>query len=310
MESASKHYFRKRLSPTENLTFIAMMAGFDAIIALIAGLLPLSAIFVMILVPLTSAAVAIFCKGRYVPIFLISALGICLGLSAWNITNTVFYIVPALLTGTCYGLLWKFGVPYPINIFVSTLLSLGLFYLSLLFLKGVTGVDMVEFLLTIIRKQEDPLAKEIFPTFAFGYSLAQMAFTHLFLESQLSRLDSKVIEKDYMALVAGLSALIFNGISAILAFFDTKSAYLLLAMGIYWALYSGYYIFKARKKWAFIGLGISFFLLWLVFAATYRSVPRGNGLALIAFPLLSSGFICFLNYVLLRKSQKKPTIEI
>ena len=310
MESARRHYFRKRNSPTENLTFIALMASFDAIVSLIAALLPLSAVFVMIFVPLTSAAVAIFCKNRFLPVYLFSALGICLALSAWNITNTVFYVFPALLTGSLYGLLWKAKVPYSLNLFATSLLSLGLFYVSLLFLRAVTGVDMVAFLLQVIQKQNDPLAPEIFPTFAFAYSLAQMALTHLFMETQLSRLDSPSFREDFMAPVATLSCTVFCGISAILAFFHTKTAYLFLAFGIYWTLFSFYSILIGRRKIAYVVLGLLFFASWLGFAAAYPIVPKGNGLALLSLPLLPVGIVGFLNYVLLRKSGNAPKMDI
>ena len=310
MEQSAKHYFRKRNSPTENLTFIAFMAGLDAIVALIAGLLPLSALFVMLLVPLTSACATVFCKNRYIPVYLFSAMGICLALSAWNITNTVFYVFPALLTGTCYGLLYKAKAPEAINIFLSSLLSLGLFYLSLLFLRAVTGVDMIVFLLTAIGKKDDPLAPNIFPAFAASYSLAQIAFSHLFLQSQLRHIEQEEHNGQFVELVAHIASFLFCAIASILAFFVANLAYLFLVLGIYWVLFSLYFFIKRSRKIGYVILGIFFFGGWLGFAATYGLAPKGSGLALIAIPLGLIGPVAFLNYLLLRKKQKEPRIEI
>ena len=310
MENPSPRYFRKRITPTENLTFIAFMAGFDAIVALVAGLLPLSAIIVMLIVPLTSAAVCLFCKNRFVLVYLFAAMGITLAVSAWNITNTVFYLYPALLTGTCYGLLWKAKFPHSLNIFISSLLSLGLFYLSLLFLRGVTGVDMVTFLLTAIHKQDDPLAQEIFPSFAYAYSLAQVAFSHLFMESQLSRIEPTEHHEEKMEPFAAPASFLGCGLAVTLAFFHAKTAYLFLSFGIYWFLFAFYFALIKKNKPTYVFMALTFFGGWLGFAALYGVVPKGNGLALIGLPIGCLVIVCFLNYLLLRKKVNDPTIEI
>ena len=57
--------FRERVTPVENIAFMAIMAAFVAIISLVSALLPLSSVFVMVLVPLAAASVSLFCKARF-----------------------------------------------------------------------------------------------------------------------------------------------------------------------------------------------------------------------------------------------------
>lgn len=306
---AKKNYFRQRNTPVENLTFIAMMVAFDAILSLFSALVPFAAIFVMLLVPLTSAFVASYCRFKFIPVYIISALGICLAVSAWNITNTVFYIFPSVLTGVLYGEAEKRQVPYSINIFISSLLSLGLFYLSLLFLKAVTGVDMVVFLLTLIRKQDSATAPEIFPLFAFAYSLAQMAIVHIFLQSEFAHLGNVEINEKNISKWYWLPSFAFLGGAIGCAFISAKAAYLLLGLGIYWALYCLYDIALKKKPLPWIILGILVVVGWLGFAALYSRLPAGNGLSLLALPLLSIPITHFLNQVLLRKKENTPKIK-
>ena len=303
-----KRYFRLRESPVENLTFIAMMVAFDAIVSLIAGLLPLSAIFVMLLVPLTSAAVALFCKAKFVPVYLFAGFGICLAVSAWNIANTVFYVLPAMVTGLVYGLLWKAKVPASANLFISTLVSLALFYASLYFLRAVTGVDMVTFLLNAIRKGDDPLAPNIFPLFGFAYSLAQMVITHAFIQPQFDRLSYPIPSEDKMLPFHPLIAAVFSIISAIFAFFNAKIGYLALGFSVYWLLFSIYGILRFHRSWTFVLMGVFFFGGWLLFAAIYQNAPAGNGLTLVSVPVGFLAISIFLNYVLLRNGAKQPKI--
>lgn len=306
--ATKKRYFRLRESPVENLTFIAMMVAFDAIVSLIAGLLPLSAVFVMLIVPFTSASVALFCKGKYLPVYLFAGFGICLAVSAWNFTNTIFYVLPAMITGVVYGALWKAKVPVSLNLFASTLVSLGLFYASLYFLRAVTQVDMVEFLLTAIGKKEDPLAPNVFPLFGFAYSLAQMVLSHVFLQTQLERISILSNEEERLISFHPIIAFGFALISAILAFFNAKIAYLCFGASLYWALFCVYGILAYHRAWTYVLLGIFFFSGWLVFASVYQQAPHGSGLALISIPVGFFSISCFLNYVLLRNRQKQPKI--
>ena len=303
---AKRTYFRKRQTPTENLTFIAMMVGFDAIFSLVSALLPFGAVFIMFLVPLTSALVASYCQKRFLIIYIFSALGIALAVSAWNIANTIFYLFPALLTGSLYGVLKRKRAPYSLNIFATAALSLGLFYFSLWFLKVVTGADMVDFLLGVVGKKDDPLAPNIFPLFGFAYSLSQMAVVHIFLQFEFTHLEDTSIPENGLFIWYPLPATVFLGSAIGCAFISAKAAYLLFGMGIYWSLYCLYSMMKVHRFWSWIILGVVIFLGYLGFAATYQLVPAGNGLSLLSLPFLGIPITSFLNYVLLRKNENQP----
>lgn len=278
-------FFRLRNTPVENMTFIAMMVAFDAILSLIAALLPFSAVFIMLLAPLTSAAVSLFCKKRYVAIYLFAAIGICLAVTAWDFMNTLFYMVPAVFTGALYGLLWKFKLPSSANIFFTTLLAFLFFYLSLLLIKALLNADMVTVLLTLIGRKEDPYAQTVFPLFALGYSFAQTGIMHIFLLYELKRLGHEETSDEKLSPWYPLIASVFLISSLICGIFHAKTGYFLLGLGIYWAIFSLVPLFDEFKP-----LSVALTLASIIggvflFAGVFGMMPGQSGLLLLSAPL-------------------------
>ena len=279
-------FFRLRNTPVENLTFAAMMVAFDAILSLIAALLPLSALFIMLLAPLTSAAVSLFCKKRYVLIYLLAAIGICLAVTAWDFLNTLFYMIPAVFTGAFYGLLWKFKLPSSMNIFFTTLLSFLFFYLSLWLIKVMLNADMVAVLLALVGRKTDSGAVTVFPLFALGYSFAQTGIMHGFLLYELKRLGQEETNDEKLAHWYPLIAAIFLISSFVCAFFSAKTGYFFLGLGLYWAIYSTLPLFDDFKP-----LSLALAVLCLIggvflFAGCYSLMPEQSGLLLLNAPAL------------------------
>ena len=277
--------FRLRKTPVENLTFIAMMVAFDAILSLIAALLPLSALFIMLLAPLTSAAVSLFCKKRYLLVYLFAAIGICIAVTAWDFLNTLFYMIPAVFTGALYGLLWRLKLPTSINIFCTALLSFGFFYLSILLIKAMLNADMVMVLLAIIGKKDDPFAPIIFPLFALGYSLAQTGIMHAFVAYELKRLGQEEVSDAVLVKWYPLIAAIFLISSLFCGFLHAETAYFLLGVGIYWSLYSIYPLFEEPKPIPFGLAALCILGGVFAFAGLYKMMPGQTGLLLINVPL-------------------------
>ena len=301
-------FFREKKTPVENIAFISLVAAFDALICLVGALLPFSAIFVMIVAPLTSALVAVYCKKRYLFIYLFAAMGICIAVTAWDFMTTLFYMIPGLITGAVYGFLWRIRLPMMLNLFFCTLVSLVFFLLSLLLIKGLLGADMVQVFLALIGRKGDVVAETIFPLFAFGYSLAQVAIMHAFLSAEIHRLENEERGEGRLILFYPLFAFLFLGTSLILAFFHAKTGYFLLGVGIYWAFASVSLYLPKPHPLAAVYLIATVFASILIFAASYARVPSPGGLLLIAVPFALIAIGGELNFLLLRHQVKKsPT---
>ena len=297
-------FFRPKVTPVENITFIAMMTAFNALISLIGTLLPFSAFFIMILTPLTSASVALFCKKRYLAIYLFASIGICIAATAWDFMTTLFYMIPALITGAVYGFLWRLGLPSSANLFLCALISMVFFYLSILLIKGLLGADMIEVLLTLIRRGQDPVAREIFPLFVFVYSLAQVAIMHAFLSSELERLGQTQIPENKAAMFYPILSSLLLILCIVFAFFTAKAAYFFLGTGIYWAIASMMLFWPKLHKLSILFLLLTLFGSVLAFAGIYRYMPPHTGLCLLAIPFFLSGLLGWLNRWFVKRKDK------
>lgn len=298
-------FFRLRQRPVENITYIAMMIGFDALLSLVAALLPFSGLFIMLVAPLIAASVSLFCQKRYIPIYILGAIGICIAVTAWDFMNTLFYMVPAVCTGCFFGFLWKAKFPSSFNLFLTSLLSFSFFLLALWLLRLLFGeVDMVEVLLAMIGRKGDPHARDIFPLFAFGYSLAQTGISHIFLLYQLKKLGVSENGEGKFAFAHPFLGILFLGLSVLFAFFSAKVAYFLLGLGIYWFVCSLVATFMDLRSWTAVGFVSSVFGGILVFALLYAKMPSRTGLVLLAVPLSLVCLFCFLNRFFPRRKEK------
>jgi len=293
--------FRNRETPNENIAFLAMMAALVAIVSLIAALLPLSSIAVMILVPLFAASVSIFCKGRYIPIFLIGAFGLAMALSAWNFTNTIFYVLPSLVTGVAYGLFWKLKLPSSLSIFLTSIIGFLLFLLSLKLVELFTGINMQSFLLAIIKKEDSPSAPLVFPLFCLAYSVAQIAIAHIFLSFELSRLSVKENADGSLQKFYPLISIGFSILSLICGFFSLKTAYLFLGFSLFWTVASCPIFLKGVHSITWVALGISLFASLLLFAFALPRIEGYAGMLILLAPLALIDGCVYLNLLLRRK---------
>jgi hypothetical protein len=87
------------------------MCALNAVVATLSTLVPLSSLFVIIFLPLVSVLTVILCEDKYAIIYLVAAIALSLGVTAYDITATLFYIIPAIVVGTLYGFLSKKNFP-------------------------------------------------------------------------------------------------------------------------------------------------------------------------------------------------------
>lgn len=296
-------FFNRKQRPVENITFIAMMVGFNALISLIATWLPFSGIFIMLLAPLTSAAVCLFCRTRYVPLYILSVLGISLAVTFWDIHNTVFYLIPAIMTGVCYGILLVVRLPRVYLLFFTAIVAMGFFFLSLSLIKWfLGGLDMANVLLAMIGRPNDEIGRKIFPLFGWAYSLAQVGIMHLFLSMQFSKLGIQEEEGNAHPLLEGATAFITFGLSIGLAFINIEFGYLFLGFGLFWFICLSRYFFPKILPICGVFLFISILGGIFSFAALFAKMPPYSGLILFAVPGVLVSLTGALNGLLLKKN--------
>ena len=94
--------FKKRETLLQNMTYMGIMAAINFIFILLSSFIPFLLFVLVFILPLASAVVTVFCKKRYYIIYFVVTGALCLLINA---PDTMFYVIPSLITGFIFGFL-------------------------------------------------------------------------------------------------------------------------------------------------------------------------------------------------------------
>lgn len=294
-------FFARKETPAQNIAFCALAVAFDAILSLVGALLPLSAVFLMAVAPLIASFVAYFCKKRYHVLYLFSALGISIAVSAWDFQNTLFYLLPCLCSGLVYGYGVRGKAPASLSLFFSSLCQFLFFLLSLYLVKAIYQINMVDVLLSFFHKDRNPSSESAIVLLGLSYSFGVSGIAHLVFLLVSPKLGIPLFWKVnhpwlYPCFSLGSSLLCFAFL-----FVYPPLAYFFLGVSLYW-IFVGLVEFLPKAHWPFYV--VSFLLLFtaiLLFAFLYSSLSPAQGFGMIALFPAALSLSCFLEVLLGKK---------
>lgn len=301
-----------RKTPIQNIAFMSMMAALNIIFSLLASFFPLAGLFIMIFLPLASALTAYYCQARYYPVYVVASLGLSIAVTAWDFSNTLFYLLPSLISGVAYGFFKKCGLPTSLTLFFVSLLNTGLTYLSLSLIELIYEIDMIGFLLGLLGLSENEYILYGVPAFIYAYSLSQSSLSNLFIEITPLHLDNeKPLPLWLSSFAHPLYALFCFAFVLLFSFFDQCLflANLFALFGIYWTVFAIAGAIPMKKASHYWVLGGSFFIGLCISLPLLNIVPE-NRLYLLGIIALSGAMVGLfaLNLLLLRK-RDEPTIN-
>ena len=291
----------ERKTLTQNLTYMALMAAVNVVFSLLAAFFPFGALFLMIFLPAASAIVTYFCKPKFYVIYIVGAIALSLLVTLWDFQNTLFYTIPAIITGSLYGFLKRIKLTTGENIFLCALLGVGFSYLAILLIQLFYQVDMIAFLLQMIGAKGD-LALLIVPAAILVYNLMQKSLANLFIQvvSETFRIENKYTEI-HEKLYPGFALFLFL-LVLIFGFFFPEGAYFCLVGGLYWTTFAIAFLYPRKTKWFYAidgGLAVVGLILFYVF---YLRLDVATRLLLLALPFAGFALSAVLtNLWLLKK---------
>ncbi len=280
-------HFRKLYRPLENLAFVSLMAGINAIFALFGALVPLGGLFVMIFLPLASAFVALLCLPRYSLVYFFAAIGLSIALSAWNFQNTLFYVIPSIIVGLVYGYLVRTKVPLGIVLFALALLYIGVVYMMLPIINALYGTDPVEFLLALIGKQDSGDARAMVPAGIFVYGALSSALPSFIIQGEFEKFGVDFAKENKVLPLYPVLGIVFVALALSAPFYLVSLAYISVVISFYFALMGLQSLIKAKNIYLLIPIAILLFASIYVSAACYSHYPDPTGVCLYSLIGLS-----------------------
>lgn len=297
-------YQRENL--VKSIPLMALMAAINIIIAELAALSLFASIFLILVLPLTSAIVELCCKDRYFPIYAVATFGLSLALTFWNLETTIFYVFPAIVTGYIFGLLAKHKIPAVWSIFAATLAQTGITYGLIPLINFIFQIDLVDTFKIVFHLQEMVYIDYIVPTFIFLISLIQTSLSQIVVSVELVKFGIKE-EKVFISDVAAFGSGILFGLLIIpFYFFNLKFAYVYLAISIYFAVYALTMTFSNKKFLELIPSGVALIINIVLFVLLNSYLKEASQFLLFGFLSLC---ICAISLVFSFLRKKKEKIQ-
>ena len=291
--------FQKKTSLVHHITYMGIMAAINLIFIVLAHFVPLMMLLLILLLPFASAVVSYYCLKRYYLIYAIATIGLCF---IFDISDTIFYVVPAVISGFIIGVLLDKKVHPFWMVLSTTIINAVLTYSFIPLINLISGSDIVLTFLKIFNLQDFPYRTELVYIFVFFISLTQCFLTHFILVSDSKKIGIEINTRidSFAPFIIGFE--LFAIASIIFAFFYLPLALVFVCISVCFALVLMGNILMSRRKLIYILFGISLFLGLILFAVFYPKLPkRYSPILFLVFPLLIA-VINFVNNYLAKQS--------
>lgn len=288
--------FKKKTTLVHHITYMGIMTAINLIFIVLATYIPLMMLLLILLLPFASTIVSYFCLKRYYLIYVVASIGLCM---IFNISDTLFYVVPAIISGFFIGVLLERGIHPFWMVLSSTIINAALTYAFIPLINFISKADIVEAFLTIFKLNDFAYRTELVYLFIFFISLIQVALTHFILLTDAKKMGIEINTRvnSFGPFIAGLEFCVLMSICC--GFFYLPLALVFVAMSLYFASFLLIDLMMAKKLAIYIIFGISLFAGMIVFALFYQYISKPNGIILVVVFPLFTGVISFVkNYLL------------
>ena len=296
-------YERKTL--VKSIPLMALMAAINIIIAALSTLSVVVSVFLILILPLTSALVELCCKDRYFPIYAVATFGLSLALTFWNIDTTIFYVLPSIITGYIFGLLAKHKIPSVWAIFAATLGQTAMMYALIPLVNFIFQVDVIMTFKTAFQVASKEGIDIIVPTFIFLISLIQVGLSQMIVSLELEKFGIRE-EKEFSELIVPSFGLALSLLIILFYFVSLEFAYLFLAMSLFFTANIIVETIVKRNYSKLIPYGIVILVNVFLFALLSQYTKAYSQFLLIG---ISSTLICLLSIVFSFLKKKKEKIQ-
>ena len=294
---------KKKETLTQNITYMALMAAINVIFVLLTAFLPYLFFLIVFVLPLTSAIVVVHCKKIYFPIYAFATIGLCMVCTLWKIEDTIFYVIPSILSGFLFGLMSEKKVPSIWIIMATTVLQIGLTYASMPLIQLITGKDIVEVFATVFLINDFKYLAYVVPSFIFFMSLTQEIITYVVIKEELAKFGVKYDEPKALDLILFISLATSLVLTLIFAFVYGPISYLFAMFSLFFGIYSIVYLVSLNKKTIYIYLVATLFVTVFLFALLYKLPPQPLGLLFANIYLVFVAILLLLNKYLLSRNK-------
>ena len=283
--------FNKKKTLVHHITYMGIMTAINLIFIVLATYIPFLMFLLILLLPFASTIVSYYCQKRYYIIYAIASIGLCL---IFNISDTIFYVVPAVITGFVAGILLDKKV-HPFWLILSTsVIETALTFAFIPLINLICNVDIVYSFLSAVKLNNFQYKTEITYLFIYFISLLQCVLTQFILLTDGKKIGIIIdtCVASFMPFILGLESAIT--LSFIFSFFYVSLALVFASISIYFAVFLLIDLLLSKKAVIYIILCSSLVVAFFVFVIIYQRIAAPINMVLIVlFPLA----VCITSFI-------------
>lgn len=282
------------------------MGAINVIIALLMTFIPYIIAFSLIFLPVTSVLVTLYCNKKLFPLYFFTTIGLCLLVTMYNITDTLFFIIPSMISGFLFGILMELKAPSLYLIILPSFITLAFTYLSVPFINLIYGFNFIDTILISLKLNTSNNINVIVPSAVFLFCLIQSLFSYMVIKEELNKFKININEGKYYNLINLLINVMCLLIIFISSFFYLIISYIFLIVSIFITLYLLIDLLITKNKFYIIYSGSTFIITFFVFSICYQYVPSDKALLLTTvFNILISAIYSVNIYLHSLKNKSK-----
>ncbi len=293
--------FKKQETIVQNMVYMGLLAAVNVVFVLLTYFVPFLLFILVFVLPLCSVIITYYCKKIYFPIYFIVVTTICLLI---DLPDTIFYVIPSLITGFIFGLFVDKKIQSIFSILIATIVQFGLSFAFIPLIKIMTDRDIIHDMAQIFHLLDYQYLDYVVVSFVFFVAFAQVMISYMVMYSELTKFgisfnknSDNIFILDLMSIACSLLMILFAFVYPVLSFVFLMLTFIITIARIVYLDFQHYKLYIVEL--VILSLGSIFFV-----ALLYNMIPSPLGLLLIGFLPFTISCTCLLNKSLLSKRSK------
>lgn len=296
--------FKKKETLVQNIAYMGIMAAINVVFVLLTTFVPILFVLIVFVLPLTSTVVALHCEKKYFPIYALATIALCLICTIWKIDDTIFYVIPSIITGFVFAILVEKGLSAPWIILSTVIIQVIFTYLSIPLITLITGRSIVETFAVAFGVKDFPYLDYLVPCFIFTMSFLQSVLSFIIINEEIKKFGFELAPTNFNSWFFSTGIGVCGTFALIFALTYRPLSFIFILGIVYFGVLLMVGLIGAQKNWIYIALVGSFIISIFLFAIIYPHMPAPLGLLLVSIYFVFVGIISIVNNCLVNRSNK------
>ena len=296
--------FKKKETLVQNITYMGLMAAINVVFVLLTTFVPILFVLIVFVLPLTSTVVALHCEKKYFPIYALATIALCLLCTIWKIDDTIFYVVPSIITGFVFAILVEKGLSAPWIILATIIIQVIFTYLSIPLINVLTGRSIVETFAVAFGVKDFPYLDYVVPCFIFTMAFLQSVLSFIIINEEIKKFGFELSPTNFNSFLFSTGIGVCVTFAVIFALTYRPLSLVFVLAIIYFGVLLMVGLINEKKIWIYISLIGSFILSFFLFAIIYQHMPAPLGFLLVGIYFVFVGIISIVNNCLVNHANK------